>query len=387
MGQKFFIPDQIIFGKDALEDSKDIINTFGHKALIVTGSSRTSGEYAKQVTEVLEALGVAYTVFNGISGEPTDRMITDGVTVYRQEQCDFLIGIGGGSPLDAMKAIAILAAKGGEIADYLGKEVNESVPPMVAIPTTAGTGSEATQFTIVTDTKTQVKMLLKGSSFMPTLAVVDPRYTISMPQETTVATGMDALTHAVEAYTSRKAQPLSDNFAISAVKRIFAYLSTAFHDGRNTEAREQMALAALEAGIAFNNSSVTLVHGMSRPIGALFHVPHGLSNTMLIKECLNFALEGAYERFGELGRQIGAADKKDSDKEASEKFLQAISDLCRECQVPTLEEYGIDREEFFGAIEKMAEDAIKSGSPSNTKKPVVKDELVQIYKSLWNKGA
>lgn len=387
MGQKFYMPDQIIFGHNALEDSIDILKTFGHKALIVTGSSMTSSEYAKQVMNLLEENHIKSTIFNHITGEPTDTMIMEGLHTYCQEECDFLIGIGGGSPLDAMKAIAILAANGGKIADYLGQDVSKAVPPMVAIPTTAGTGSEATQFTIITDTTTKVKMLLKGSSFMPTLAIVDPGYSISLPQEITVATGMDALTHAVEAYTSKKAQPLSDNFAISAVKRIFTYLPMVYQDGKNTQAREQMTLAALEAGIAFNNSSVTLVHGMSRPIGALFHVPHGLSNTMLIKECLRFALEGTYERFGELGRQIGAADKSHSDQEAAERFLQGIEELCGGCNVPTLEQYGINREEFFGAIDKMAEDALKSGSPSNTKRSVNKEELIQIYKSLWNKGA
>lgn len=387
MGQKFYMPDQIIFGHNALEDSTDILKTLGHKALIVTGSSKVSYEYAKQVMNLLEAINIESAIFNHITGEPTDTMIMEGLHTYCQEQCDFIIGIGGGSPLDAMKAIAILAANGGKIADYLGQDVTKPVPPMVAIPTTAGTGSEATQFTIITDTQTQVKMLLKGSSFMPTLAIVDPRYSISLPQEITIATGMDALTHAIEAYTSRKAQPLSDNFAISAVKRIFTYLPMVYQDGTNAQAREQMTLAALEAGIAFNNSSVTLVHGMSRPIGALFHVPHGLSNTMLIKECLRFALEGTYERFGELGRQIGVADKAHSDQEAAERFLQAIDDLCKGCNVPTLEQYGINREDFFGAIDKMAEDALRSGSPANTKRTVDKNELIQIYKALWNKGA
>lgn len=387
MGQKFYMPDQIIFGHNALEDSRNILKTFGDKALIVTGSSKVSHDYAKQVMNLLEEINIKSATFNHITGEPTDTMIMEGLHTYCQEECDFLIGIGGGSPLDAMKAIAILAANGGKIADYLGQDVTMPVPPMVAIPTTAGTGSEATQFTIITDTVTKVKMLLKGSSFMPTLAIVDPQYSISLSQEITVATGMDALTHAVEAYTSQKAQPLSDNFAVSAVKRIFTHLPMVYQDGNNLQAREQMTLAALEAGIAFNNSSVTLVHGMSRPIGALFHVPHGLSNTMLITECLRFALEGTYERFGELGRQIGVADKNDSDQEAAEKFLQALGELCKGCNVPTLEEYGINKDDFFGAIEKMADDALKSGSPANTKRSVNKNELIQIYKSLWNKGA
>lgn len=218
---------------------------------------------------------------------------------------------------------------------------------------------------------------------MPTLAISDPQFTMTAPPKITAATGLDALCHAVEAYTSRKAQTLSDTFALSAVKRIFKYLPTAFHDGKNEEARIEMAVAALEAGIAFNNASVTLIHGMSRPIGALFHVAHGLSNAMLMKECLSFALEGAYDRFGELGRSIGVATAEDSDKEASEKFLQAVIALTEELDTPTLEQFGIDKEEFFKVIGKMAYDAMDSGSPQNTKREITQDDVEQMYKNLW----
>ena len=194
---------------------------------------------------------------------------------------------------------------------------------------------------------------------------------------------MDALCHAVEAYTSRKAQTLSDTFALSAVKRIFQYLPIAFRDGKNEEARVQMSVAALEAGIAFNNSSVTLIHGMSRPIGALFHVAHGLSNAMLMKECLSFALEGAYDRFADLGRAIGAADGADSAETASAKFQAAVVALTEELETPTLAEFGIDKEAVFNVIEKMAYDAMESGSPQNTQKEITQADIEQMYKNLW----
>ncbi len=254
---------------------------------------------------------------------------------------------------------------------------------MAAIPTTAGTGSEATQFTIITDTKKDIKMLLKGKVLMPTLAISDPQFTMTAPPKITAATGLDALCHAVEAYTSNKAQTLSDTFALSAVKRIFKYLPAAFHDGKNEEARIQMSVAALEAGTAFNNASVTLIHGMSRPIGALFHVAHGLSNAMLMKECLSYALSGAYDRFAELGRSIGAASSEDSDKEASEKFLAAVVKLTEELETPTLAEFGIDKEAFFQVIEKMAYDAMESGSPRNTRRTVTQADVEQMYRNLW----
>ena len=175
-------------------------------------------------------------------------------------------------------------------------------------------------------------MLLKGPVLMPTLAIDDPAFTLTAPPSVTSATGLDALCHAAEAYTSRKAQPLTDDLAISAVKRIFKNLPIVYKEPKNMEARAEMSLAALEAGVAFNNASVTIIHGMSRPIGALFHVPHGLSNAMLLSECFGFALDGAYDRFADLGRAIKAAHTADDDKTAAEAFLNACKELCKICE-------------------------------------------------------
>ena len=226
-------------------------------------------------------------------------------------------------------------------------------------------------------------MLLKGDALMPAVAVVDPVFTMQTPPGVTVATGLDALTHAIEAFTSRKAFCESDVFALSAVDRIFRYLPAAVKDGTDAAAREQMAIAAFEAGVSFSNASVTLVHGMSRPIGALFHVPHGISNAMLLKECLSFAMDGAYDRFAALGRKTGAAGPDSSDPEAAKLFLDNVAGLCRFCGVPTLAEYGIDRDEFMAASEKMAADALASGSPANARKIVEKDDILTIYRRLW----
>ena len=239
-----------------------------------------------------------------LTGEPTDVMIKAEVSVFLQKGCDYCIGFGGGSPLDAAKAIAVMAANEGNISDFNGKEITKMAGSVVAIPTTAGTGSEATKFTVITDSVNDIKMLLKGDCLIPKIAIVDETFSLSSPQSVTAATGLDALTHAVVAYTSRKAMDMTDTLAVSAVKRIMKYLPVAYRDGKNREARHQMALAALEAGICINNSSVTLVHGLSRPIGALFHVAHGISNAMLLKACFSFALKGAYERFADLGREL-----------------------------------------------------------------------------------
>lgn len=383
MAREFIVPGQMITGSGALTMAAAVLGQLGKKAMIVTDKVMIQLGNCEKVEAVLKDQGVAYTVYSEITGEPTDVMIENGLKQYKEEGCDFLVALGGGSPIDSMKAIGALVVSGGNISDYMGKIIDVEMPPMAAIPTTAGTGSEATQFTIITDTKKDIKMLLKGKVLMPSLAIIDPQFTMTAPPKITAATGLDALCHAVEAYTSGKAQTLSDTFAMSAVKRIFSYLPAAFHDGKDEEARVEMSVAALEAGIAFNNASVTLIHGMSRPIGALFHIAHGLSNAMLLKECLSFALEGAYERFAELGRAIGAASDADSEKEASQKFLAAVVALTKELEIPTLEEFGVDREAFFHAIGKMASDAMDSGSPQNTRRTITQADIEQMYKNLW----
>ncbi len=383
MGFQFIMPGKIVYGEGALQNAKPLLNDFGKKALIVTDRFMVRLGNVKLVTNILDELNIEYAVYDNINSEPTNLLIDKGVEIYKQEICDFLIAIGGGSPIDAMKAIGAVITNGGSINDYYGKIISIPTPPMVAVPTTSGTGSEATQFTIITNTETDIKMLLKGPVLMPDLAIDDPAFTMTAPPSITAATGLDALCHAAEAYTSKKSQPLTDDLAISAVKRIFKNLPVVFNEPKNVEARAEMSLAALEAGVAFNNASVTIIHGMSRPIGALFHVPHGISNAMLLSECFSFAIDGTYERFADLGRAIKAASHKDDDKTAAEKFLEACREICKTCQIPTLEEFGIDKKKFFEAMDKMADDAIASGSPANTIKKVTKKDILKIYKNLW----
>ncbi|MBN7576553.1 alcohol dehydrogenase [Clostridium sp. 2-1] len=383
MAYEFSLPRRTIIGDNALESSESLIKSLGKKAFIVSGKNVTRIGTVKVLTDCLDNLGIEYEIFNDIIGEPTDLMIESGVKAYKNAKCDFCIAIGGGSPLDSGKAIAAMTKLEGSISDYMGKTIEGDFPPLVLIPTTAGTGSEATKFTVITDSKRNIKMLLKGEALLPDLAVIDSKFSMTSPKSVTAATGMDALTHAVEAYTSRKANSLTDTFALSAIKRIFEFLPLAYKDGENKKAREEMAIAAYEAGVCINNSSVTLVHGMSRPIGANFHVAHGISNAMLIKECLSYVLDGSYERFGTIGRAINVADDKKSDKEAAEAFLEKLTELCNICEIPTLKEYGINKEEFNKVVDKMAQDAMNSGSPSNTIKEVKKEDLLTIYSRLW----
>lgn len=379
----FVIPNHTVVGTNVLGEAAPLLKKMGNKAFIVTGRHVAVSDMMKQLTALLDENGIDCVIFDGITGEPTDTMIENGFEMLKSSGCDFIIGIGGGSPLDSAKAIAAMAVNEGSIADYNGKEITGEILPLAAIPTTAGTGSEATKFTVITDSEKGIKMLLKGDVLVPKLAIVDSSFTVGAPKSVTSATGLDALTHAVEAYTSRKAFSMTDTLAVSAVKRIMKYLPIAYKEPDNSLAREQMSIAALEAGICINNSSVTIVHGMSRPIGALFHVPHGMSNAMLLKECLSFAVSGAYEKFANLGRETGAASGSDSDETAAEKFIDSLQNICDVCEIPTLEQYGIDRDEYYSKISKMATDAVASGSPANTVKEVTVDDCIEIYKKLY----
>lgn len=383
MANLFSIPRYIVSGENAMQMSTQHMIAFGKKALIVTDEIMVKLGNVTKLTDALDSVDIKYVVYPGINSEPTHTMIDDGVNIYKNENCDFLIGIGGGSPIDSMKAIGTVAANGGSITEYMGKVIEKKLPWCVAIPTTAGTGSEATKVSIITNTDTNVKMLLSDAKLMADLAVVDPVFTLTAPAGVTAATGVDALTHAIEAYTSSKAFSMSDLYAVSAIKRIFENIYEVYTNGSNLQARREMAIAALEAGIAFSNASVTIVHGMSRPIGACFHVPHGLSNAMLLNVCLPFIKSGATARMNNLAKEIGVYRPGMTADEGAEAFMIATIALLRTLNISTPAEFGIDKDEFIRLIPKMADDALASGSPGNTRRIPNKDDIMDLYNQLW----
>ncbi len=254
--------------------------------------------------------------------------------------------------------------------------------PHIAIPTTAGTGSEATDVTVITNTSTEVKMMIKQPAFMPEAAIVDPLLTRSSPKSVTAATGVDALSHALEAYISRKAHPMTDVLALSAMELIIKNIRQAYFHGDDLEAREAMSLGALQAGIAFSNSSVCLVHGMSRPIGALFHVPHGLSNAMLLPAVLEFSQENCQEQLTKIGEIVGKDDTAETNPAI--RTVETVKKLCLDLDIPNLKEWGIEEEKFKQVTDKMAEDALASGSPGNNPRVPTKEEVKELYQACYD---
>lgn len=375
---QFKVPDKIMMGDNIVASVENVFNLYGKHALIVTGPNVARSTMIASLERTLDNDRVKYTVITNIEGEPTVSMVQHGVEAYRENDCDFIIGLGGGSPLDAAKAIGAMTVLEGSIAQYNGMRIDDvTLPPIICIPTTAGSGSEVTKYTIITDENTGAKMLLIGDSLLPKLAMIDYTFSNGCPKTVTAATGLDALTHAIEAFISVNAQPLSDALALSAIKRIMRYLPQAYRDGSNFNARREMAIAALQAGICINNTGLTLVHGMSRPMAAKFGVPHGMSNAMFLNVCLNDMEMAARHNLARIATYLRIQSVDEID--ASEKFVEEVGKLLEKLEVPTMREYGIDRDEYMAAIDDMSYEAIMSGSPSNAPREYTADEIREIY--------
>lgn len=385
MSHSINLPRIMQVGKNARSHLPEILNSLGAKRpLIITDKMMVSLGYIDQIQNLLKAENIESDYFDETIPEPTSASIEAGVNHVKTHQYDAIIAVGGGSPIDSAKAISILSKFGGEIRDYkFPRQVNEIGLPIIAIPTTAGTGSECTRFTIITDDKTSEKMLCAGLGFLPIAAIIDYELTMSLPARTTADTGIDALTHAIEAYVSKKASPYSDAQAIAAMELIGPNLQIAYHEPGNESAREKMMLGSTFAGIAFSNASVALVHGMSRPIGAFFHVPHGLSNAMLLPMITEFSIQAAPERYADCAKAMGVAHIDDSHEVANQKLVQALAEINKDLKVPTLAEFGVDRKYFDEVVQTMAEQAIASGSPSNNPITPTIAEMISLYKQLW----
>lgn len=385
MSVQIILPRILEIGADASTKLPEVLQKIGcHKPLIVTDKMMVQLGIVETITSQLKAEGIKSDVFSDTVPEPTAGSIEAGVAMVRDGDYDAVVAIGGGSPIDSAKAIAVLGKHGGSIRDYrFPRQVNEPGLPVVAIPTTAGTGSEATRVTIITDESNDEKLLCMGLGFMPVAALVDYKLTLSLPARTTADTGIDALTHAIEAFVSRKANPYSDSQALTAMRLIGPNLRRVYTDGKDLAAREAMMMGSTLAGIAFSNASVALVHGMSRPIGAFFHVPHGLSNAMLLPTVTEYSIPSAIERYAICSRTIGAAQADDSDEVANQKLLAFLVSINADLAVPTLEGFGADKALFERSIETMAQQALASGSPGNNPRQPDALEIVELYRKLW----
>ena len=375
------LPRTLSIGGGALKELPELLGRFGiTRPLVVTDPFMKSSGVLDKLTSLLDKAGIAWQEFSDTVPDPTSTVIEAGAAILTEGGFDGLVALGGGSPIDTAKGMAILAANGGRIRDY---KVPNPIPkpglPVIAIPTTAGTGSEVTKFTVITDVGTDEKMLIAGLGVTPVAAIVDYELTLTAPLRLTADTGIDALTHAIESYVSRKANPFSDGMAISAMRLIAKHLRTACAEPQNHAAREAMMLGATQAGMAFSNASVALVHGMSRPIGAFFHVPHGLSNAMLLPELTAFSAPAALTRYAECAHAMGLADPAEGDQASVGRLIEGLRALNRDLDVPSPERYGVPRERYFELMPTMAQQALASGSPGNNPRVPTVEEMVELY--------
>lgn len=378
----YFLPTRNLFGEGSVQEAGDLMLSLGgKKALIVTDVYLAKCGMAEQIQDILTTAGVESVVFGGAEPNPKDINVKDGLKVFEENHCDSIISLGGGSSHDCAKGIGIVASNGGDIRDYEGVDKStKPMCPMIAINTTAGTASEITRFCIITDTDRHVKMAIVDWRVTPQIAINDPKLMVGMPPSLTAATGMDALTHAIEAYVSTDANPLTDAAAQMAITMITQYLPKAVANGTYMKARDKMAYGQYLAGIAFNNASLGYVHAMAHQLGGFYNLPHGVCNAILLPHVEEFNLIGNANRFRNIAKAMGENVDGLSTMDAARKAISAIRQLSQQVGIPScLSELGVKEEDF----EIMAENAMKDVCQLTNPRKATKEQIVGIFKAAY----
>jgi len=372
-------PKVALMGAGCVKEIGKHAKDFGAtKALIVSGKSKHGERLALDIYKILENAGLEGAIFPGADPNPTDTSVMEGADIYRKEDCNIIIAVGGGSPMDCAKAIGIVVYNGGLINDYEGVgKVTKGIPPLITVNTTAGTASEMTSFTIITDTKRHIKMAIVDPRITPDIAVNDPELMVSMPPALTAATGMDALTHAVEAYVSTMATPTTDAAAIKSIELISKYLREAVAHGEDVRTRDMMAHAEYLAGIAFNNASLGYVHSMAHQLGGLYDLPHGVCNAILLPYVEAYNKQVVPERFADIARVMGENIEGLSLEKAADRAIEAIRKLASDIGIPSgLKELGAKEED----LELLAEHAMQDVCRLTNPRELSKEDIIEIYR-------
>ena len=377
----YYIPPVNLMGRGCLKELKEPIRKLGcKKALVVSDGFLKKNGTVEKVTAILDAVNIGYAVYTEAKPNPTIDNVNKGLELLRKENCDFIVSVGGGSPQDCGKAIAVLAANGGQITDYEGinKSARKSLP-IVAITTTAGTSAEVTINYVITDEKRHVKMIMVDSNTLAEITVNDPELMLEKPAALTAATGMDALTHAVEAVVAKGAMDVTDATALYAIKQIFEYLPRAVKDGNDIEAREQMGYACFLNGIAFSNAGLGNVHAMAHQLGGLYDLPHGVCNAMLLPVVEEENAKHVPERFRLIAEAAGCDTKGKSDQQCVDDVIRKMKELSREVNIPeSLKELGVDEPDF----DLLAENAMKDACAGANPVFFDKERLVELFKKI-----
>lgn len=378
MAAKFFIPSVNVLGQGAVDDAIGDIKTLGFKhALIVTDKPLVKIGLVGEVAEKLGQNGITSTIYDGVQPNPTVANVEAGLALLKTNECDFVISLGGGSPHDCAKGIALVATNGGSIKDYEGLDRSAKPQlPLVAINTTAGTASEMTRFCIITDEVRHIKMAIVDKHTTPLLSVNDPELMLKKPASLTAATGMDALTHAIEAYVSIAANPITDACAIKAIELIQANLVNAVENGQDINAREQMAYAQFLAGMAFNNASLGYVHAMAHQLGGFYDLPHGVCNALLLPHVQEYNAQIVPDRLKDIAKAMGVDVSAMTDEQGASAAIAAIKKLSVAVKIPeNLTLLGVKAED----IPTLAENALKDACGFTNPKQATHGEICQIF--------
>ncbi|MCG8402110.1 MAG: iron-containing alcohol dehydrogenase [Firmicutes bacterium] len=376
----FYIPTISLMGVGSVKEAgPQVKNLGGNKALIVTDQGLSGMGMADKIKGMIEESGVQAIIFDGAEPNPTDINVHDGLKIYQDNKCDCIVSLGGGSSHDCAKGIGIVSTNGGHIRDYEGVDKSsKAMPPFVAINTTAGTASEMTRFCIITNTSNKVKMAIVDWRVTPNIAINDPVMMAGMPPALTAATGMDALTHAVEAYVSTIATPVTDACALMAIKLISENLRNAVANGADMEARDNMAYAEYLAGMAFNNASLGYVHAMAHQLGGFYNLPHGVCNAILLPAVESYNLISNPKRFADIAVAMGENIQGLSVRDAADKALAAIRRLSADIGIPSgLAELGVKEED----LEVMSKNAMKDACGLTNPRAVTLQDVIGIYKT------
>ena len=380
------VPRYMQIGKGSLNQLPEIIKTLEpvKSFLIVTDKQMVEFGYVKKLQDILSKAGLKSNIFDDTVPDPTDTVVLNGINFLEKFKNEAVIGFGGGSPIDTAKAIAAMAKHSKNIQDYKPPSTfDKQGLPIIAIPTTAGTGSEVTHHSVIIDSKNNEKISCRGEGFVPTCAIVDYDLTLSKPRRLTIDSAIDTLTHGIEAYISKKATLFSDRMALDTIRLVTQNIYAVDKDPKDLKAREGLMLAATLGGLAFSNASICLVHGMSRPLGSNFKVPHGLSNAMLLPTITEFSIDHAKSRYADCSRAGNFSSPNDDDDIACEKLVKGLYKMNKDFDVPSMKKFGIDEKNFEEKLKNMATDAEVSGAPNlNPRVPSVK-EMIDLYGQAW----
>jgi alcohol dehydrogenase len=374
----FELPTKIEYGIGAVERLTEIIKALNAESLLVVTDKgiRNSG-LLERISNLLDANKLAHNIFDNVEPNPKDYNVQEGAEMAKRLNPDCLVTVGGGSPIDCAKAIAVVARQGGAARDYVGPDkIGGDVLPLIAIPTTAGTGSEVTFSSVITDSKEKFKFSIKDPKIAPKVALVDPEMTLTMPPGLTAATGMDALTHAIEGFTANAAEPIADSAALYAIELITAYLRAAVSDGSNLEARAGMLLGSVLAGIAFSHSDVAAVHCVAEALGGKYDAAHGVCNAVVLPAVMEYNLDYCKDRYARIAAAMGLS--YENVEEGARQAVKAVQKLASDVRLPEFGSLGVQEKDF----EELALNSFKNGSNIDNPRPMTEEDYLSLFRTL-----